>query len=46
MIFNRYFGAQLAVLPDTSYATASSRDAYTLVPLGDLVHATPSTTRR
>ena len=25
MIFNRYFGAQLAILPDTSYATADSR---------------------
>jgi hypothetical protein len=43
MIFNRYFGADLATLPDASYATADSRkDAYTLVPLGDLVRGTPS----
>ena len=43
MIFDRYFGAQLAVLPDTSYATADSRrDAYTLLPLGDLVHGRPA----
>ncbi len=42
MVFDRYFGAQLAVLPDTSYATASGSDAYTLVPLGDLVRGTPA----
>jgi hypothetical protein len=41
MIFNRYFGTQLAVLPDRSYATANNRDAYTLVELGNLVHGTP-----
>jgi hypothetical protein len=42
MILDRYFGAQLAVLPDESYATESSGDAYTLVPLGDLVHRRPA----
>ena len=42
MIFNRYFGAEMSVLPDTSYATASNRDAYTLVPLPNLVGVTPA----
>jgi hypothetical protein len=42
MIFNRYFGTQLAVLPDTSYATASTRDAYTLVELGARVRGAPA----
>lgn len=42
MVFNRYFGADLPVLPDESYATVNGNDAYTLVPLGDLVRSTPS----
>lgn len=41
MIFNRYFGAQLATLPDTSYATVRG-DVYTYVSLGDRVNAAPA----
>jgi hypothetical protein len=42
MVFTRYFGANLPVLPDESYATARKGDAYTFVPLGDRVRGTPA----
>ncbi len=42
VIFNRYFGERLPLLPDESYAVARKSDAYTWVPLGDLVKATPA----
>jgi hypothetical protein len=42
MLFTRYFGANLPVLPDESYAIEDKRDAYTLVPLGDRVRGRPA----
>jgi hypothetical protein len=42
MVFTRYFGANLPVLPDESFATTKKDDAYTFTSLGDAVHARPS----
>jgi hypothetical protein len=42
VIFDRYFGTDLGRLPDESFSTASKKDRYTLVGLGDAPRATPS----
>ena len=42
VIFDRYFGTDLGLLPDESFSTASKKDRYTLVGLGDAPAAAPS----
>ena len=41
VVFNRYFGTDLELLPDESYAVADKRDVYGLVPIGHRVRGSP-----